>query len=125
MTRGMRSEGWGMSKECRGHTWKSALMRNAACLILMPHASFPVIHTQTAAHQHSALGPHPSALSSERMPFRIGNLAGTTIDVDFSFLILCAFFSLREVETHNADRAFLIIPVILVSLLIHELAHAG
>ena len=59
------------------------------------------------------------------MPFRIGNLGGTTIDVDFSFLILCAFFSLREVETQNTDRAFLIIPVILVSLLIHELAHAG
>src|SRR3954454_8131491 len=59
------------------------------------------------------------------MPFRIGNLAGTTIDVDFSFLILCAFFVLREVQDKNADRAFLIIPVILISLLIHELAHAG
>jgi len=59
------------------------------------------------------------------MPFRIGNLGGTTIDVDFSFLILCAFFALREVQLENADRAFLIIPVILVSLLIHELAHAG
>jgi Zn-dependent protease len=59
------------------------------------------------------------------MPFRIGNLGGTTIDVDVTFLFLCAFFAFREVDQHSTDRAFLIVPVILVSLLIHELAHAG
>jgi stage IV sporulation protein FB len=59
------------------------------------------------------------------MPLRIGNLGGTTIDVDFSFLILCALFVLRDFDAHRPQQAFLWIPVILVSLLAHELAHAG
>jgi stage IV sporulation protein FB len=59
------------------------------------------------------------------MPLRIGNLGGTTIDVDFSFLILCALFVLRDFDAHQPEMAILWIPVILVSLLAHELAHAG
>ncbi len=58
------------------------------------------------------------------MPLRIGTLGGTTIDVDFSFLILCALFVLRDFDL-RPERAILWIPVILVSLLAHELAHAG
>lgn len=60
------------------------------------------------------------------MPLRIGNLGGTTIDVDFSFLILCALFVFRAYDSHQPPQlAILWIPVILVSLLAHELAHAG
>jgi Zn-dependent protease len=59
------------------------------------------------------------------VPLRIGNLGGTTIDVDFSFLILCALFVMRDFDNHQPQTAFLWIPVILVSLLAHELAHAG
>ena len=59
------------------------------------------------------------------MPLRIGTLGGTTIDVDFSFLILCALFVLRDFDSQQPERAILWIPVILVSLLAHELAHAG
>ena len=59
------------------------------------------------------------------MPLRIGNLGGTTIDVDFSFLILCALFVFRDFDSQQPERAILWIPVILVSLLAHELAHAG
>ena len=58
------------------------------------------------------------------MPLRIGNLGGTTIDVDFSFLILCALFVMRDYSQHP-QMAILWIPVLLVSLLAHELAHAG
>ena len=56
---------------------------------------------------------------------RIGNLAGTTIDVDFSFLLLCALFVLRDFNEADPSRAVLWIPVLLVSLLAHELAHAA
>lgn len=59
------------------------------------------------------------------MPLRIGNLGGTTIDVDFSFLILCALFVMRDFDARQPELAILWIPVILVSLLAHELAHAG
>src|SRR5258708_17524611 len=59
------------------------------------------------------------------MPLRIGTLGGTTVDVDFSFLILCALFVLRDFDSQQPERAILWVPVILVSLLAHELAHAG
>src|ERR1700682_3905160 len=58
------------------------------------------------------------------MPLRIGNLGGTTIDVDFSFLILCALLVMRDYSS-QPRLAILWIPVLLVSLLAHELAHAG
>jgi Zn-dependent protease len=56
---------------------------------------------------------------------RIGNLGGTTIDIDFSFLFLCAIFVLRDWGGRDPSLALLWIPVILVSLLVHELAHAA
>src|SRR5258708_34784694 len=59
------------------------------------------------------------------MPLRIGTLGGTTIDVDFSFLILCALFVLRDFDSQQPERAILWIPVILVRSVAHELAHAG
>jgi Zn-dependent protease len=56
---------------------------------------------------------------------RIGTLGGTTIDVEVSFLFLCALFVLRDLNGPNPAGAVLWIPVILVSLLAHELAHAA
>jgi Zn-dependent protease len=56
---------------------------------------------------------------------RIGNLGGTTIDIDFSFIFLCAIFVLRDWGGRDPSQALLWIPVILVSLLGHELAHAA
>jgi Zn-dependent protease len=59
------------------------------------------------------------------LSLRIGKLGGTTIDVDPSFLILCAFFVLNELNQHDTQAAVLTVPVLFVSLIVHELAHAG
>ena len=59
------------------------------------------------------------------MSLRIGTLGGTTVDVDISFLLLCALFVIRDFNGPNPAAAVLWIPVILVSLLGHELAHAA
>src|SRR5258708_30558750 len=59
------------------------------------------------------------------MPLRIGTLGGATSDVDFGCLILCALFVFRDFDSQQPEGAILWIPVILVSLLAHELAHAG
>lgn len=58
------------------------------------------------------------------MPLRIGNLAGTTIDVDISFVILMALFVMSNSQ-HGMQDALLWAPVVLVSVLFHELAHAA
>jgi Zn-dependent protease len=56
----------------------------------------------------------------------LGSIRGTSIDVDFSFFILIFLF---VVLNYRADQgihfALLWIPIIFVSVLIHELAHAG
>src|SRR5258708_9404028 len=59
------------------------------------------------------------------MPLRIGTLGGATSDVDFGCLILCALFVFRDFDSQQPEGAILWIPVILVSLLAHELADAG
>lgn len=57
---------------------------------------------------------------------RLGSIGGTTISIDFSFLILVALFMASD---YNAARgiqySLLWIPVLFLSLLVHELAHAG
>lgn len=58
--------------------------------------------------------------------FSLGSIGGTKIDVDFNFLILVLLF---VVINYNADAgiqyALIWIPILFVSVLIHELAHAA
>jgi len=55
----------------------------------------------------------------------LGTIFGTTITLDFSFLILIAFFVMMDVQQSGMRYALLWIPVLLVSILWHELAHAA
>jgi Zn-dependent protease len=57
---------------------------------------------------------------------RLGTIRGTTIEIDFSFFILVGLF---VVLNYNAQQgihyALLWIPIVFLSVLVHELAHAG
>ena len=53
----------------------------------------------------------------------LGSIFGTTITLDFSFLILIAFFSYAD--SSGMPYALLWAPVLFVSILVHELAHAA
>jgi Zn-dependent protease len=56
----------------------------------------------------------------------LGTIRGTTIAVDFSFLILIALFVASDYDPNAGLRyALLWAPVLFVSILIHELAHAA
>ncbi|HUJ12396.1 MAG TPA: M50 family metallopeptidase [Thermoanaerobaculia bacterium] len=56
----------------------------------------------------------------------LGSILGTTIDLDFSFLILLAFWVMSDVGGAGGMKyALLWIPVIVISVLFHELAHAA
>lgn len=56
----------------------------------------------------------------------LGTIKGTTITVDASFLILILFFSVLNYDPQKGIQYALIwIPVVFVSVLIHELAHAA
>ena len=55
----------------------------------------------------------------------LGTILGTTVTLDFSFLILIAFFVFPEVQSAGMQHALLWAPVLLISILFHELAHAG
>lgn len=57
--------------------------------------------------------------------FHLGTILGTNIEVDFSFLILIAFFIFFNADTMGMPGALLWAPVILISILFHELAHAA
>ena len=54
----------------------------------------------------------------------IGTILGTTIEIDFSFIILLVFWVLSDLQ-NGLKYALLWIPVILISVLFHELAHAS
>lgn len=57
--------------------------------------------------------------------FSLGSIRGTTIHVDFSFLILIVFFVAANYRPNlGIQFALLWIPVVFVSVLVHELAHA-
>lgn len=56
--------------------------------------------------------------------FHIGTILGTTIELDFSFIILLVFWVLSDLQS-GLKYALLWIPVILISVLFHELAHAS
>ena len=56
----------------------------------------------------------------------LGSIGGTTISVDFSFLILIGLWVASGYDPHRGIQyALLWIPVIFISVLIHELAHAA
>ena len=56
----------------------------------------------------------------------LGSIRGTTIDIDFSFLILAVFFVAMTYDPKlGIQYALIWVPVIFVSVLIHELAHAA
>ena len=58
------------------------------------------------------------------MPFRIGSLGRITLDIDPSFLVLIGLFVFSDQEQWGFERAILWAPVLILSVLIHELAHA-
>jgi Zn-dependent protease len=55
----------------------------------------------------------------------LGTIFGTTITLDFSFLILIVFFVMFDIQTAGMRYALLWVPVLLISILWHELAHAA
>lgn len=56
----------------------------------------------------------------------LGSIRKTSIDVDYSFLILVGFFVLSFYdEKAGIQYALLWVPVLFLSILLHELAHAG
>jgi stage IV sporulation protein FB len=56
----------------------------------------------------------------------LGSIGKTSIDVDFSFLILVGLFVVLNYNPeHGIQYALIWIPVLFLSVLIHELAHAG
>lgn len=56
----------------------------------------------------------------------LGSIRGTSLDVDFTFLILVLFFVASFYDQQEGLRyALLWAPVIFISVLLHELAHAA
>jgi stage IV sporulation protein FB len=55
----------------------------------------------------------------------LGSILGTTITLDFTFIILIAFFVLSDVDPSGMSHALLWAPVLFISILVHELAHAA
>jgi stage IV sporulation protein FB len=55
----------------------------------------------------------------------LGSILGTTITLDFSFLILIALFVMTDIDTVGLQHALLWVPVLFISILVHELAHAA
>ncbi|HMC20685.1 MAG TPA: M50 family metallopeptidase [Thermoanaerobaculia bacterium] len=55
----------------------------------------------------------------------LGSILGTTITLDFSFIILVAFWVMSYIQTAGVQFALLWIPVLFISVLFHELAHAA
>jgi len=55
----------------------------------------------------------------------LGSILGTSITLDFSFIILIAFFVLTDIDNAGMPRALLWAPVLFISVLVHELAHAA
>ena len=56
----------------------------------------------------------------------LGSIGGTSIDVDFNFLFLVMLFVFMNYDAKQGIQyALLWIPIVFLSVLIHELAHAG
>jgi Zn-dependent protease len=58
--------------------------------------------------------------------FRLGSIGKTPIDIDLSFIFLIAFFVVMQYDQRAGFHyALLWAPVLFISVLVHELAHAG
>ena len=56
----------------------------------------------------------------------LGSIGKTSIDIDFSFLILLGLFvALNQRPDRGIEYALIWIPILFLSVLVHELAHAG
>jgi stage IV sporulation protein FB len=56
----------------------------------------------------------------------LGAILGTTIELDFSFIILLVFWVMSDIQGAGGVKyALLWVPVILIGVLFHELAHAS
>lgn len=57
---------------------------------------------------------------------RLGSIGGTSIHVEISFLILAGLFVILDIERGlPIERALLWIPILLLSVLVHEIGHAA
>lgn len=57
---------------------------------------------------------------------RLGSIGGTTIDVDATFFLLTAFFVITEIQPGRPIAyALMWAPIVFISVLLHELAHAA
>lgn len=56
---------------------------------------------------------------------RLLTVGRTTVDVEPSFLIICALFVFSDVQTVGLQYALLWVPILFLSVTLHELAHAG
>jgi len=54
----------------------------------------------------------------------LGSVGGTSIDIDFTFFLLIFLFAVQDYDQGLA-RALVWAPVIFISILFHEFAHAG
>jgi Zn-dependent protease len=55
----------------------------------------------------------------------LGTIFGTTIALDFSFLILIVFFVMMNAQSSGMPYALIWAPVLFISVLFHEFAHAA
>ena len=56
----------------------------------------------------------------------LGSIGGTTLEIDFSFFILLAFFVVMNYDpSRGIEYSLLWILVVFISVLVHELAHAA
>ena len=56
----------------------------------------------------------------------LGSIRGTSIDLDFSFIILIVFFIVMNYDqSRGIEYALIWAPVLFISVLVHELAHAA
>ena len=68
-------------------------------------------------------------MNGDRAPasgIRLGSILGTTIHVEISFLILIGLFVILDLDRGlPIQRALLWIPILLISVLFHEIGHAA
>jgi stage IV sporulation protein FB len=62
----------------------------------------------------------------QRRGIPLGSIGGTTIEMETSFIILVVFFVFLNLDQHlGIQYALLWVPILLISVLFHELAHAA
>src|SRR5687768_13981683 len=77
------------------------------------HSQFPILNSQFVLHTPARM-------------LHLGSIGKTSIDVDFSFFILIAFFVILGYDpSRGIEYALIWIPILFVSVLIHEMAHAA